>query len=85
MNFEILVWIVPLLVAGLGVWKPYLGLVALAASLPLFGSPPGGPYLGALDAAAIAAILTSIRAVLINIFVPNTYVALECYIVRPSF
>ena len=63
MNFESLVWIVPLLVAGLGAWKPRFGLVTFAAALPLFGSPPGGPYLAALDVAAVAAILTSVRAV----------------------
>lgn len=63
MSFESLIWIVPVFVAGLGTWRPRLGLAAFAAALPLFGSPPGGPYLAALDAAAIAVILTSVRAV----------------------
>ena len=58
---ERLIWIVPLVVAALGAWRPRAGLVVLAASLPLFGAPPGGPYLGALDVAGIAAILTAWR------------------------
>ena len=60
--FEQLIWLAPLLIAGLGAWRPWAGLAALAAALPLFGSPPGGPYLGAFDAAALAAIATSWRA-----------------------
>lgn len=63
MSFEALLWIVPVAVLAVGVWRPRYGLVVLAAGLPLFGSPPGGPYLGALDAAALAAILTSLRAI----------------------
>ena len=58
---ERLIWVVPLGVAALGVWRPRAGLVALAAALPLFGSPPGGPYLAALDVAGLAAILTAWR------------------------
>jgi O-antigen ligase len=60
--FEQLIWLAPVAVAGLGVWRPRAGLVALAAALPLFGSPPGGPYLGALDAAGLAVIVTCWRA-----------------------
>ena len=60
--FEQLIWLVPLAVAGLGAWRPTAGLVAMAAALPLFGSPPGGPYLGAFDATALAVILTCWRA-----------------------
>ncbi|MCP4204948.1 MAG: O-antigen ligase family protein [bacterium] len=59
---ERLIWLVPLAVAAFGAWRPKAGLVALTAALPLFGSPPGGPYLGALDAAALAAIVTAWRA-----------------------
>ncbi len=33
----------------------------LVAVLPLFGSPPAGPYLGALDATGIAAVLIGLR------------------------
>jgi putative inorganic carbon (HCO3(-)) transporter len=60
--FETLVWLAPAAVLVAGMWRPHLGLIVLAAVLPFFGSPPGGPYLGALDAAGIAAILTSWRA-----------------------
>jgi O-antigen ligase len=59
---ERLIWIVPLVVAVAGLWRPRAGLLVLVASLPLFGSPPGGPYLGALDAAGLAAIVTAWRA-----------------------
>lgn len=62
-SFEELVWVVPAAVTLAGVWRPRYALVALAAALPLFGAPPGGPYLGALDVAALAAILTSLRAI----------------------
>ena len=58
---ERLIWVVPLAVAALGSWRPRAGLVVLAAALPLFGSPPGGPYLAALDVAGLAAILTAWR------------------------
>ncbi|MFQ5350042.1 MAG: O-antigen ligase family protein [Thermoanaerobaculia bacterium] len=60
--FELLIWLVPLAVAGVGTWRPWAGLVALAAVLPLFGAPPGGPYLGAFDATALAVIVTCWRA-----------------------
>ena len=63
MSFENLIWIVPAVVLVAGAWRPRYGLVVFAAALPLFGSPPGGPYLGALDAAAVLAILTSLRAI----------------------
>lgn len=62
MMFERLIWLVPAAVAAFGIWRPRAGLLVLAACLPLFGAPPGGPYLGALDVAAIAAILTALRA-----------------------
>lgn len=58
---ERLIWVVPAAVLAAGLWRPRTGLIVLAASLPLFGSPPGGPYLGALDAAGLAAILTAYR------------------------
>ncbi|MGB6367774.1 MAG: O-antigen ligase family protein [Thermoanaerobaculia bacterium] len=60
--FEQLIWAVPLAVLAAGLWRPKAGLLVLAACLPLFGSPPGGPYLAALDVAALAAIATSWRA-----------------------
>ena len=63
MDFERLIWIVPIAVAAVGAWRPRYGLVLLAASLPLFGSPPGGPYLAALDVAAVAAIGVSLLAI----------------------
>ncbi|MDH3743587.1 MAG: O-antigen ligase family protein [Acidobacteriota bacterium] len=59
--FETLIWLVPLAVAVLGAWRPRAGLVVLVATLPFFGAPPGGPYMSALDLAAIAAILTAWR------------------------
>ena len=40
---EILVWLVPIAVAAAGIQRPHAGLLVLAACLPLFGSPPGGP------------------------------------------
>lgn len=58
---ERLIWVVPLVVAALGAWRPRAGLLALAAGLPLFGSSTGGPYLGALEVSAIAAIVTAWR------------------------
>ena len=60
--FEHLVWLVPLTVVALGAWRPRAGLLVLAGSLPVFGSPPGGPYLAALEVAGIAAIVTAWRA-----------------------
>jgi hypothetical protein len=60
--FERLVWFVPLVVAAFGIARPRAGLVALAAALPFFGASRGGPYLGALDAACLAAILACVRA-----------------------
>ncbi len=60
--FEHFIWAVPLAVLAAGLWRPRAGLLVLAACLPLFGSPPGGPYLAALDVAALAAIATSWRA-----------------------
>ena len=59
--FEHLVWLVPLTVAATGAWRPRAGLLVLAGSLPLFGSPPGGPYLAALEVAGLAAILAAWR------------------------
>ena len=60
--FEQLIWTVPVAVLAAGLWRPRAGLLVLAACLPLFGSPPGGPYLAALDVAAMAAIAASLRA-----------------------
>jgi len=60
--FETLVWMAPLLVGALGIRRAHWGLVALAALVPLFGSPPGGPYLAALDVAALIAALCALRA-----------------------
>ena len=60
--FESLIWLVPAAVLAAGLWRPHAGLVTLTAALPLFGVPPGGPYLAALDAAALAAIGTAWRA-----------------------
>jgi hypothetical protein len=59
--FERLVWLVPAVVTLAGVVRPRYGLVALAASLPLFGTQRGGPYLAALDVACLAAIVLSLR------------------------
>jgi hypothetical protein len=60
--FERLVWLVPAIVIAAGLARPRGALVALAAALPFFGASRGGPYLGALDAACLAAILLSLRA-----------------------
>lgn len=59
--FERLIWVIPVTVAGVGLRNPRAGLLVLAACLPFFGSPPGGPYLAALDLAAILAIGTAWR------------------------
>ena len=59
--FERLVWLVPAIVVAVGIARPRAALVALAASLPFFGASRGGPYLAALDAACLAAILLSLR------------------------
>ncbi|MCP4204895.1 MAG: hypothetical protein GY769_23550 [bacterium] len=59
---ETLIWLVPAAVLAAGLRNPRGGLLVLAACLPLFGSPPGGPYLGALDVAALAAIGTAWRS-----------------------
>jgi O-antigen ligase len=59
--FEWLVWLVPAIVVMAGVARPRGALVALAAALPFFGASRGGPYLGAFDAACLAAILLSLR------------------------
>jgi hypothetical protein len=59
--FERLVWLVPAIVVAAGIARPRGALVALAAALPFFGASRGGPYLAALDAACLAAILLSLR------------------------
>jgi len=59
--FEAVVWLVPIAVLLTGARYPRGGILVLVAALPLFGSPPGGPYLGALDVAALLAILVSWR------------------------
>ena len=59
--FETLIWSVPAAVFVAGARWPRAGLLIFAATLPLFGAPPGGPYLGALDASALAAIVTGLR------------------------
>jgi O-antigen ligase len=56
-----LLWAVPLAVLVAGARHPHWGLLVLLASLPLFGAPPGGPYLAALDVAALAALVTAWR------------------------
>lgn len=62
MAWDWLVWIVPIAVLAAGLRSPRGGLLVLFGTLPLFGSPPGGPYLAALDVAALAAIATAWRA-----------------------
>ncbi len=59
--FEQIIWLVPITVVAAGLWAPRAGLLVLVASLPFFGSPPGGPYLAALDAAALAAVALALR------------------------
>jgi O-antigen ligase len=59
--FEGLVWLVPLAVIATGIARPRAALVALAASLPLFGASRGGPYQPALDIACLAAVLLCLR------------------------
>jgi len=60
LRFDHLVWAVPLVVALATIWRPRLGFVLFAACLVFFGSPPGGPYLAALDVAAVALLVLSI-------------------------
>lgn len=59
---ERLLLAVPALVLLLGLWRPRVGLLVLAASLPLFGSPPAGPYLSSLDLAGLSAVAVALRA-----------------------
>ncbi len=59
--FEALIWVIPASVFLLGIWNPRAGLLLFVSTLPLFGSPPGGPYLAALDVACVGAIITSWR------------------------
>jgi O-antigen ligase len=59
--FESLIWLVPLAIVLAGLRWPRAGLLIFAATLPLFGAPPGGPYLAALDMSALAAIATGLR------------------------
>lgn len=56
-----MVWLAPAAVAVAGLYRPRWAQLIFVACLPLFGSPPGGPYLAALDATAIAVIFTSLR------------------------
>lgn len=62
MPWERLVWLAPLAIAAAGAYRPRWALFLFAACLPLFGSPPGGPYLAAFDLAAVAVVLISLRA-----------------------
>jgi len=59
--FEGLVWLAPAIVVTTGLWRPRAALVSLAVLLPFFGTSRGGPYLPALDAASIAAIVLCAR------------------------
>jgi O-antigen ligase len=59
--YETLIWTVPLIVLLAGLWWPRAGLLVLAATLPLFAAPPGGPYLAALDVSVLAAVVTGLR------------------------
>ncbi len=58
---ESLIWLVPAMVLLGGAVQPRIGVVLFVSTLPLFGSPPGGPYLGSLDIAALAVIATTWR------------------------
>lgn len=59
---DTLIWLVPAAVLACGIRSPRGGLLAFVACLPLFGSPPGGPYLAAFDVAALLAVATAWRA-----------------------
>lgn len=60
-TIENALWLLPVVVTLAGLYRPWAGVVALCAGLPLVGSPPGGPYLAPLDVAVIAAIVTALR------------------------
>lgn len=60
LRFDVLVWIVPAVVGLLAIWRPRLAFVAFAAGLAFFGSPPGGPYLAALNVAVLALVALTI-------------------------
>lgn len=62
MPWERLIWLAPAAVAAAGLYRPRWGVLVFVACLPLFGSPPGGPYLAALDAAALTLVVVSLRA-----------------------
>jgi O-antigen ligase len=58
---ETAIWLVPLAVLVAGLWRAWAGPVVLAGAFALFGSPPGGPYLAALDVACLLLLLTAWR------------------------
>jgi O-antigen ligase len=60
--YESMIWLVPVAIVLAGLKWPRVGLLIFAAALPLFGAPPGGPYLTALDVSALAAIATGLRS-----------------------
>lgn len=59
---EAVVWLLPASVLLAGLRSPRAALLIFVAALPFFGSPPGGPYHGAFDTAAVAAIVVSWRS-----------------------
>ena len=58
---ESLIWLIPAAVAIAGLVHPRAGILVFLFGLPFFGAPPGGPYLAALDVAALAVIVTGWR------------------------
>jgi O-antigen ligase len=59
---DLLLWGVPLAILVAGIVRPGAGLAVFAASLVLFGSPAGGPYLAVLDISALVVIAVLWRA-----------------------
>jgi O-antigen ligase len=58
----LLLWSVPVAILVAGIVRPPAALLIFAASLPLFGAPPGGPNLAVLDVSALIVVIVLWRA-----------------------
>lgn len=52
-------WLVPAAVAASGAWRPRWAVYLFAATLPLFGSVPGGPHLTIATVSALALVMVA--------------------------
>lgn len=53
-------WLVPVVIAGLGAWRPRWAVYGFAAGLPLFGSAPGGPNLLPAQVSVLVVVLIAV-------------------------